>query len=645
MLEETDIIVAPSGPEALQRFWLSELKRAERAMEGWQRRCDKIIKRYRQQSASAANMPSHARRYALLWANIETLKPAVYSRAPEASVSRRNRTSDPVARTATEVIERGTNTQARLNGMDEVLRQVRDDYLLTARGQAWVRYEARIEPRDMIAGFDPLTGEPLAESVDHIADERAVPEYVDRRDFRHDPARTWREVGWVARRSFLTRAELLDRFGPIGARVGLNHKRDREEERANHEDREPIAKGAVWEIWSKRDNAVLWVAEEAPEVLESAPPHNKFDGFFPCPKPAYGTLTNEDLVPTPDYAFYQDQDEELDRLSKRIYALLDALKLIGFYAGGVDESGSKALQRAFKSGDENVLVPIQSWAAMGDKGSQIVWWPVDKVIQVLDGCYAARDRIVQQVYEITGLADIVRGASDPRETLGAQQIKAQWGSIRVRDRQAVLARFAQDLYRLMGEVVAEVFQPETIARMAEIEVTEPVLALLRDGLVRNFQIEVDTDALAQPDEDAEKQRRTEFLTGMAQFMTATLPIVQAQPLMLPMIGEMMKFGVRGFKTGRELEESIERTLDQLAQAAAAPKEPPGPPPQVQAAQIRAEADVLKTDKQAQVALAKTQADAAVRTRGQDMDAALTARDQDIRAMQGLVPREPTIPLQ
>jgi len=35
----------------------------------------------------------------------------------------------------------------------------------------------------------------------------------------------------------------------------------------------------------------------------------------------------------------------------------------------------------------------------------------------------------QTIYEICGIADIMRGDSDPRETLGAQKIKAQFGGL------------------------------------------------------------------------------------------------------------------------------------------------------------------------------------------------------------------------
>ena len=59
----------------------------------------------------------------------------------------------------------------------------------------------------------------------------------------------------------------------------------------------------------------IFVAKGAEDVLESKDPQYELTGFFPCPRPAYATLTNEDLIPIPDYKQYIDLAEELDQIS------------------------------------------------------------------------------------------------------------------------------------------------------------------------------------------------------------------------------------------------------------------------------------------------------------------------------------------
>jgi hypothetical protein len=54
---------------------------------------------------------------------------------------------------------------------------------------------------------------------------------------------------------------------------------------------------------------------------------------------------------------------------------------------------------------------------------------------VLKELYAQRDQLVQAIYEISGISDVLRGSTDAQETLGAQQIKANFGSLRLKERQ------------------------------------------------------------------------------------------------------------------------------------------------------------------------------------------------------------------
>ena len=51
---------------------------------------------------------------------------------------------------------------------------------------------------------------------------------------------------------------------------------------------------------------------------------------------------------------------------------------------------------------------------------------------VLNFLYQQREQSKQAIYEITGISDIVRGASHSSETATAQQIKTEWGSLRIK---------------------------------------------------------------------------------------------------------------------------------------------------------------------------------------------------------------------
>jgi hypothetical protein len=112
---------------------------------------------------------------------------------------------------------------------------------------------------------------------------------------------------------------------------------------------------------------------------------------------------------------------------------------------------------------------------------------------------------------------------------------------------------------------------------------DQVMQRLRDDRVRAYSIDVETDSTIQPDEDAEKQRRIEFATMFGGFLKQAGELFQYGPMaapLAPMIAEGLKFTVRGFRAGRQLEDAIDRAMDQLlAMIKQAASQPPKPTPE------------------------------------------------------------------
>jgi hypothetical protein len=462
----------PVDLRAVATKWLQAVEDARRATQDYENRAEKIVKIFTEQR-KAATSSSTKRKMSLLYANVSVLQPSVYARTPAPVVTRRFRDRDPVARQSCEMIERSLTTSFDENNVDGVLQAVRDDYLLVARGTAWVRYEPTFAPAPPPQEGQPPQldeqGQPITEV---LIDERAAVDYVHWRDFITPKSRIWKEVPWVGRAVYMTRPELVARFGQDKAnRVTLDHKPSGSG--ANSEGKngpEDGHKATVYEIWSKVDRKCIWVSPGCEEALDYADPHLDLRDFFPCPRPAYGTLSTDSLIPTPDYVYYQDQAEEIDDLTDRISCLIEQLKLVGFYPAGPSGEGSAAIEAAAKPATQNGLVPVPNWAAFAEKGgsNSIQWWPVEQVIKVLEGCFTARKALISDVFQVTGISDIIRGDTDPNETKGAQVIKQSWGNVRLRDRQKELARFARDLTRLLGEVIADKFQPDTLMRVSQM---------------------------------------------------------------------------------------------------------------------------------------------------------------------------------
>ena len=601
-------------PQGVVKRWLVAIEQQERARKPFIERGEKIIKRFRDER------PDHDRvsRFNILWSNVQTLKPALYARTPVPQVSRRFKDSDKVGREAAEILERAVSYSVEEYDFDGVMKAVVEDRLLPGIGVARVGYEPFYgEERQDVVGMDPETGDPiLSEPYKPVEYERVTCEYVNWKDFLHGPGRTWDEVDWVAFKAYMSRDELVKRFGEVGHKVGLDFTPEGLESPP-----EQLKKAVVWEIWCKSEGKVYWVApghKEAP--LDGGEPPLDFEEFFPNPRPLFATTTNDTLIPVPDFVEYQDQADELDELTARISALQKALKVAGAY-----DASAEGLKMLLSEGVENQLIPVDNWAAFGGNGgvdSAIAWLPIDMVVSVLMQLYQARETTKQTLYEITGISDIVRGASNPNETYGAQRIKGQYASMRLNEQQGEVARFARDLIKLKVEVIAENFEPQTVQLMTGRQLSPEVLQLIQNDSARSFRIDIETDSTIQPDEQADKEARVEFLNAVAGFMERTLPAAQEYPELGPLLGEMLMFGVRGFRAGRELETAFEEAV-----AAMENREPP-PNPEME----KAKAEMQGEQEDRQLEQAKFQHDVQVDNREQnreDMELALKARETQI----------------
>jgi len=512
--------------------WLSEIARAQKSMIKWTERCEKIRKKYRYEASSSVKV----RQYQMLWSNMETMKPSVYTKPPKGVVSQRWKDRDPVARNASELLERGINFTLDANDYNTKLEQVRDDYLLYARGIARVKYKPEFDTVDKEDGMpddaaiDPENDKAQEAKTAHNNPEQILKfencnlEYVQRDDFVHAIARTWEELPWVSFRCFMTRDELRERFDkkiadaiPLDAGPDRPNDSDRAVNSSNNDD-----KATIWEIWDKSKNKVLWIAKGYKDVLEKGEPYLKLEGFYPCPKPAYGTLTNDSLEPVPDYVFYKDQCDEIDTLTARIASLSESLKLVGFYPAGPGGEGQPSIENAVKPGFENKMIAVKSWAMFteGSKnGVPVVFLPVDQVIKVLEGCIKLRQQLIEDVYQIYGLSDIMRGDGKANETATAQSIKAQYGSVRIRERQNELARFCRDLCRIVGEILASQFNEKTLMQMANMNLPT--------------QAELDQQALEQQIEAMRQQAQQQAMAQQAPPMAPGMP-PQGQPMPQPM---------------------------------------------------------------------------------------------------------------
>src|SRR3954468_2968086 len=99
------------GAPDVERY-LAYITAYEKAFKKWEDRTQKIGKRYRD-DAKEYSYGNEQARFNILWANVQTLVPATFSRLPQPDVSRRFRDSDPVGRVASLLLERALEFEVR----------------------------------------------------------------------------------------------------------------------------------------------------------------------------------------------------------------------------------------------------------------------------------------------------------------------------------------------------------------------------------------------------------------------------------------------------------------------------------------------------------------------------------------------------
>jgi hypothetical protein len=576
--------------------WYNCIAQYERTYKEWEGRADKIVKRYRDDSRSRNNPNA---KFNILWSNVQTITPAVFARLPRPDVSRRFRDNDPTGRVASMMLERALEYEIEHYGdYSSAMKQCVQDRLLGGRGTAWVRYEPHItgEAAGMGEGA-PDDGFQVTEDIDEaeteggmfredqerIEYECAPVDYVHWRDFGLTVARTWEEVTAVWRKVYMGRPALVERFGEeLGSKIPLDTKPETSKT-FNEKMGEGASEAVVYEIWDKTTGEVIWLNKSMGKILDTRADPLKLENFWPCPKPMFSTITTDSLIPVPDFVLYQDQARQLDTLADRIDGFIQALRVRGVY-----DASEPSLARLFTEGENNALLPVKNYAAFSEKGGlqgAINLVDIAPIAQALNMSYQAMDQVKGQIYEIMGIADIQRGQTDPNETLGAQIIKSNNASGRLKTMQHEVVNFATTLLQIKAQIICNHFTDDTIIKISGAMQLSPqdqqlipqALALLKDEPAKNFRIEVTTDSMIYQDEQQEKQDRMEFLSSVSSFLSQAIPAAQATPELTPMLVEMLKFGVTAFKAGKGLEGLIDETADKFRQQAKATEGQPKPP--------------------------------------------------------------------
>lgn len=582
---------AGKGSSGIVRRWSMELKLADKEEEAWRKQAKRVLKRYRGESNYGVNQQRTRDTFNILWSNTETLIPALYSSVPKPDVRRRFRDEDKLGKLGAELIERCLSFSLDTYDFSGAIEMAVVDYLLPGRGLARVDYLPTF-------GKEPLkeeTGEAVMDDNTPVYPktyESVQCSHVQWDDFRRGPGKRWIDVPWVAFRKNLTRAELVEAFGEqIGNKVELSDPENEDIKKEEDPDVRGIYKTAeVWEIWDKDKSEVIYLCKEYKEApLKVSPDPLGLENFFPMPEPLVSIKQSDTLVPIPEFMMYETLADELDKVTVRINNIVKSLKIRGIYDAAISE-----FSKVFGT-MENDLIAAENAVQLREKGGleKSIWMvPIDKHVQVLVQLYQYRESLKQSIYEITGISDIIRGSTNANETFGAQQLKSQWGTLRLQNRQKAIQKFVRDMIRIKAEIISEKFSPETLVMISglklpsavekqqaqmqaqmlsmqqqpvpdELQKTimmpgiDDVLGVIRSDAYRSFRIDIETDSTIASQLDTDKKEITELMTGLGGFMQNFAPAMQSGFIPAEVAKTLFLSLIRKFKLGNDVEDAIE----------------------------------------------------------------------------------------
>ncbi|MEM1149301.1 MAG: hypothetical protein AAGI03_01920 [Pseudomonadota bacterium] len=623
---------AEEGADGEWTFWNKQLTAAvtgERRWRGEAEACERLAfgpeedpRSQDPQATRSSNTIEDAT--ALVHGTLQVLKPLLYSDVPEPVVRRRffgDGEMDAVDLMAAEAGQRLARYLIETDGFHEAMEGVRDNYLIAARGSARAFYRATV-----------------ADATGKVTDQRVPVRATPWRRLLMPPG-SWHTLPWLAFGNPMTKAAVEARFGKEIADAmnfsaqGLIDRSEAKSDSTN--DRKlsaslgepttdidnsdnPFDTAMVWEIHNREEGTVVWWSESYTKgLLDEEGDILELEDFFPMPKPLLGTTRGDDMNPRPAIRYYEKRAKEAEKATRKISNILNALSVSGFIPGELQDEVKKILQ------GKNVMIPVAQWIGLMEKGGArgvIEWLPLEAMIQAMQALVTMREQAKAQMFEASGVSDVMRAQGDPSNTATQERLKGQYAGLRLQAEQSKIATYARDLIRIQLEIAVTFFSTELIAEICQINLPltelereaiiaerkrledlqqryalhqqqadalkaqgvavtmpppppspdtitvpptswEAVHARLRNDLKRRISITIETKSTILADEQADKEARIEFIRAVSTVVQETLPMIQSGALPMKTFKELLMFAVRGFPKSRTLESQIQGIPD------------------------------------------------------------------------------------
>ena len=605
--------IDPTKGAKLYTFWMGEIEDSLKREKSYRQRAQKCVEMY--EAKQPETVP-----FAILYSNTETLAPAIYNSKPIPMVMRRFKDADPLGKAVSEVSTRTLKylldvETADYDPFDELMQPAVLDALITNRGVTRFKFVAT-EEKECVHG-----------------------EMVRWDKFFHGYARSWKKVPWIGFEWDMSLEEIRANLPEAQLDISKFSENDAEDTGKSSDETAGVKTYKVYEIWDKRTSLVMFFTACCPKMpAKIVQDPLGLSGFFPTPKPLNFMRKITTLIPTPLYEQYRQQAQELNEITRRLKAIIRAVKYRGAYNSAV-EGIDKMLQA-----DDNELVPVENMASMpeGIGIDKLIWTvPTNELATTAQQLYQQREQVKQVIYEITGISDILRGASTASETATAQNIKNQWGTLRLKKMQKEVQRYCRDSLIIMLEIAGSNFDPQTfktmtglpylmagekeqlksqmamvqqqsqatgqempppppeVQQLLESPTWEEIIQVLSKDTALHYRVDIETNSTLDAEAAQDKQDISELLNALSQFLNGLAPLVQTGFLPFTIAKDMMLTISRRYNFGSQLEDSLNSMQEPPKQG-----EDPAAGAKHQAEMAKAQFDTQKATQDAEISKAE-----------------------------------------
>lgn len=502
------------GKEAIIEIWKKEIENSIKYHE----KSKELAKEF-QNIYDGENDRYAKKSYPIFWSNTQTLKPLLFSKLPKVNITQSFFKDDEISRITSEVVERLITYLLKESDAENQIEKIRDAYLIQGIGIPRIVFvppepiESKSKKKKTIKNEEGEEIETEEEETFYDVDEEKKSfklEFVDYQHFLKSTEKEWERVRWIAFKKYYSRAELIDHFGEeIGKKVKMSNTKF-EYLPQQEQENEIFQLCEVWEIWDKENQTchfITFAGEGA--VLNSEKEFYNLKNFFPIPMPM-GLNENRSLLPSPLYKQYKNLAEDLSRLHDRLVNLTDQAKFTGAYTSFAEQKDIENIM----NGEDGEFSALQTTANIDDARKLIVFKPLTEIANTIAILRNEKTQLKIDIQEITGLSDILKGATVASETATAQQLKGNFAISRIQPLQKEVEFTIRDTIRLLTELAVEKLPLVEIIKITGLKIVDVELILnnARQTIKINKQEAID---LLNP-QDPDYQQKLMMLEQQAQ---------------------------------------------------------------------------------------------------------------------------------